>query len=415
MPGPPLNLLCVEPRFPGRLGQVAEWLARRRGYRVRFACHQLDSSDDRTSAHGPRIDVIPFDVGGIAREPSVPWWRGFERGLCYAFGAWEVVDARRPRPIDAILGRSCGLGSTLFMPVTYPRAPIVQYFDQFLHPRANDLADEDAPRLPDEYVLWRRSANAMDLADLENGVTPWTSSHWQRDLYPSEYRDTFVVIPHSIDTTKFDRPASVPRHVGGRTVPDGMKIVTFVASALDRLHGFDRFVMLAEKVLSVRSDTICIAAGNPTTGTMLDVSHHGTNYPEALLATHPLRGHERFWVLGSIPRSEIAGLLSFSDLHVCPERVHPVSTPLLEAMAARCVILAADTATIRGVVSPERCALLASFREIGPSVQLALEVLDDPTAFASLAGAAAEVARARFDHDRVLPALADLLTSLSSA
>jgi hypothetical protein len=27
----PLHLLCVEPRFPGRLGAVADWLVRKRG------------------------------------------------------------------------------------------------------------------------------------------------------------------------------------------------------------------------------------------------------------------------------------------------------------------------------------------------------------------------------------------------
>ncbi len=38
----PLSLLCVEPHFPGRLGAIADWLVRRRGYRVHFYCHQAD-------------------------------------------------------------------------------------------------------------------------------------------------------------------------------------------------------------------------------------------------------------------------------------------------------------------------------------------------------------------------------------
>src|SRR6516225_7421263 len=102
----PLHLLCIEPRFPGRLGPVADWLVRRRG-----------------------LELIQFNVGGAAREASVPWTRLLERGLCYAYGCWEVLEARRPRPVDLVLGRSVGLGSTLFVPVSLPGVPIVNLFD----------------------------------------------------------------------------------------------------------------------------------------------------------------------------------------------------------------------------------------------------------------------------------------------
>ena len=86
-------------------------------------------------------------------------------------------------------------------------------FDYYFHPHANDLAAEDEPALPPEYIHWRRAANAMDLLDLENGVVPWTASRWQRDLYPPEYRDDFVVIPDGIDTDLIPdrRPGPRPR------------------------------------------------------------------------------------------------------------------------------------------------------------------------------------------------------------
>ena len=38
----PLHVLWVEPTFPGRLGAVADWLVRRRGYRSSFYCHTAD-------------------------------------------------------------------------------------------------------------------------------------------------------------------------------------------------------------------------------------------------------------------------------------------------------------------------------------------------------------------------------------
>ena len=38
----PLSLVCIEPDFPGRLGAVADWLVRRRGWRVRFFCANVE-------------------------------------------------------------------------------------------------------------------------------------------------------------------------------------------------------------------------------------------------------------------------------------------------------------------------------------------------------------------------------------
>ena len=47
MPQDPLSLLCIEPRFPGTLGAVADWLVRKRGYRCQFYCHAADGPESR--------------------------------------------------------------------------------------------------------------------------------------------------------------------------------------------------------------------------------------------------------------------------------------------------------------------------------------------------------------------------------
>src|SRR5262249_36750206 len=96
----PLSLVCIEPRFPGRLGAVADWLVRRCGYRCQFFCHSAEPVEHwpKSVYHG--LDVILFNVGGIGREGAVSWTRYLERGLCYAYGCWEVLHARRPAPVD---------------------------------------------------------------------------------------------------------------------------------------------------------------------------------------------------------------------------------------------------------------------------------------------------------------------------
>jgi hypothetical protein len=160
---------------------VADWLVRRRSYRCQFYCHTIDGPVHWPPSTGRGLDVVQFDVGGVARARAVSWTQNLERGLCYACGCWEVLEARRPRRIDLILGRSAGLGSTLFAAAYAPRIPIVQFFDYYYHHHLHDLAAEpDRPDSPD-YVQWRRTANAVQLLDLENGVHAWTVGTWQRE------------------------------------------------------------------------------------------------------------------------------------------------------------------------------------------------------------------------------------------
>ncbi|QDV37937.1 glycosyltransferase [Tautonia plasticadhaerens] len=413
----PLCLLCVEPRFPGRLGAVADWLVRTRGYRCWFFCHGVEPQDRWPGSTGRGLEVVRFDVGGVARERSVSWTRSLERGLCYAYGAWEVIEARRPRPVDVVLGRSSGLGSTLFVPAFAPRAPVVNLFDYYYHPRRLDLADELVDRLPPDYVNWRVAANAMDLLDLENGVVPWTSTEWQRSLYPSEYRGDFVVQHEGVDLRRFRgesrRWGARGRSIAGRPVPEGAKVVSFVATTPDRLRGFDRFVSLANRLLRERPDVICVVVGGGTVTRALDVEHFGADFAAITMGREPVVDPERFWMLGEAAPDIVAGLLSASDLHVDPSRPYVLSRATVEAMASGAVVLAWDSEPIREVIDDGRTGLLVPPGDPEAAARIALGVLADPGAHRPIGEAARELARGRFDRDACLPRLAELLDDLA--
>jgi glycosyltransferase involved in cell wall biosynthesis len=413
----PLCLLCVETRFPGRLGGVADWLVRHRGYRCQFFCHQYDPPEHWPEAAGKGLDVIQFNVGGVAREPAVPWNRNLERGLCHAYGAWEVIDSRRPRPIDIVLGRSAGLGSSLFAPVSLPHAPVVNFFDYYVHPGSGDLAEDDRAALPTEYTHWRRSANAMDLLDLENGVVPWTATAWQRDLYPPEYRQDFVVLHDGVDARRFARRSSPARArtVAGRTIPAGTKVVSFVARTLDRLRGFDRFLTLAARLQRARPDVLCIAAGLTSVSRMLDLRHYGQDYAARLVAESPLPDASRFWSLGLVGPATIAELFAATELHVVPSRIYSAQRSLVEAMAAGALVLAWDTPPVRELLDADRTGLLVSSDDDEGAARAALAALADPAAFRPLTSAAVETVREQFDRDATLPRLVSLFDRLVSS
>jgi glycosyltransferase involved in cell wall biosynthesis len=406
----PLSLLCVEPRFPGRLGAVADWLVRKRGYRCLFCCASAEPRACWPAATGRGLDVVQFGVGGVAREEAVPWWRDLERGLCYAYGCCEVLQARRPTGIDLALGRSAGLGSTLFTPVALPRLPVVNFLDYFYHPHAHDLTGDLGPDMPAAYFHWRRSANAMPLLELEAADLAWTATAWQRSLFPSEYQADLLVLHPGVDTHLFRPRPQRPRLLAGRAVPPGTRLVSFVAHGLDRLRGFDRFVALANRLLAEFADVVCVAIGGGPVQRGLDVEWFGKDYAAAVLADQPPHDPARFWLPGPLPPAVVAEVLAASDLHVYASRPYPVAPSLLEAMACGRVVLAWDSEPVREVLSDGQTGLLVPADDFESQLGRARDVLRDPAAYAPLGEAAAEVVRERYAQDVTLPVLAEHLS-----
>src|SRR5208337_3615727 len=126
-----------------------------------------------------------------------------------------------------------------FAPVYAPAPPRINLFDYYFHPGANDLVEEAGSGAPPAYVHWRRSANAVDLLDLEQCDLAWTPTHWQRHLFPREYRDDFWVQHDGIDVvppgtgSRSGDPRQTGRSIAGRIVPDGARVVSFVGRSLD--------------------------------------------------------------------------------------------------------------------------------------------------------------------------------------
>jgi glycosyltransferase involved in cell wall biosynthesis len=314
--------------------------------------------------------------------------------------------------VDLVLGRSAGLGSTLFVPVFLPGVPIVNLFDYFYHTHSNDLAGEAGAHTPPQYFHWRRAAGAMDLLDLENGVTPWTLTDWQRDLFPLEYRDDFEVLFDGVCDRRFYRKRAGPRIVRGRTIPPETRLVTFVSRHLDRTRGFDRFIDLANRLLRSRSDVVCAVVGSSPVQRMLDVEFYNKDYAAHVLGQVPPHDPERLWLLGPATPDAVAELLAMSDVYVYPSRPYIVSRSLVEAMSAGCVVLAADEEPVREFITHEETGLLIPSDDRDAWEQAARVVLDAPASFRPLGERAAALVREKYSQEVTMPQLAALLGQL---
>ncbi len=419
MPQDPLHVLWIEPGFPGRLGGVADWLTRRRGYRSTFYANSVDPREGGRwpESMGQGLTLQTFNVGGVARDASVTWSQAFERSLCYAYGCGEVLQQKMPRPVDLIVGRSAGLGSSLFTSYYYPGIPVVNLLDYYWHAHANDLADDIGRSQPPAYSHWRRSANAIELLDLEHANLAWTHSEWQRSLFPNEYQADFFVEPDGVDTRRFavsswHSTRTGPRTIAGRTIPDSTRVVSFVAQSLERLRGFDRFWKLAGAITRSHPDVLFVAIGGSVTQRGLDVEYHGRELIPDLIAREPLADPDRLWRMGATSTAGVRELLAASDLHLAPSRVYPAARSLFQALSSGCTVIASDTPPHREVLTDGVNGFLVEGDDLDGWIRRIETILDDPAASRPIGDSAARLARERFSHEVCLARLAERFNAL---
>lgn len=267
--------------------------------------------------------------------------------------------------------------------------------------------------MPASYFHWRRSANAMDLLDLENGVTPWTATLRQRDLYPAEDRDDFQGL-HDGGETRGPLPDR-PRSIAGRSIPAGTKVVGFASRETDRVRGFDLFMEVARRIAGERPDVLFIVVGNEGIYYDWDVLRIGGPSFKRWVLDRGGFDLENLVFLGHVESARLAEVLRISDLHVYLSAPFVLSWSLLDAMATGLVVLASDVAPVRVVIEPGVNGLVAPLFDADALADSALRVLADPAGFAPLGRAARETIEAWYSLDVTIPALEDYFERVASA
>jgi glycosyltransferase involved in cell wall biosynthesis len=399
-----MQILFVHPNYPAQFGHVAARLAREDGAECVFVSKV---------ASGMREGVrcLRYQVRGGATRTTHHCSRTFENAVWSAHGVYEACKAAALRP-DLIVGHS-GFGTTVFLRELYA-APIVNYFEYYYHPRGTDM-DFRPEFPPDELDLLRaRARNAMILLDLEACAAGYAPTAWQRSLLPEAWRGKVEVIHDGLDLG-FWRRRPGPRRLGDEAIPDGVRVVTYVARGLEAMRGFDVFVRVAARIAAERPDVLFVVVGGDRIHYGNDLRHvRAPSFREHVLRTErpDLR---RFRFLGTVPAERLVEVLSLSDLHVYLTVPFVLSWSLLDALACECVVLASDVAPVREVIDEGATGLLGDFFDEEGLARRALDVLRDPAAHRPLGAAGRALVAERYDVARTLPRLRALFARVRAA
>ena len=153
---------------------------------------------------------------------------------------------------------------------------MVNFFDYYFHAHAHDLTDEAGPEAVARLlVLAAKPPTRSNYSIWRTAPSPGLRRAGSATFSPPNTATISSFFIPALTSVASTTARAAPALIASRSVPAGMRVVTFIARRLDQLRGFDRFVTLANRLLRERSDVVCVAVGETVVDRGLDMAFFG--------------------------------------------------------------------------------------------------------------------------------------------
>lgn len=411
-----MRMLFVHRAFPAQFGRIGLELKKQHGWDCRYIVGHLTSCPTPTPEMLATLPIFKLAPAERERELT-PWSEAYGQYLQMAEQVYRAA-ASRPefRTADLIVGH-LGLGPTLFLP-DLVACPVLTYAEYFFANRHADLTYRVDLPPAEPAAFYPRCINAPQLTELVQADAAYSATAWQRASFPKRFHDKIAVQFDGVDTEQY-RPGRCPRVaaakvLAGRTLPEGTKLVTYVARGLESMRGFDIFLEVAGRISRERSDVLFAVVGGTQSYYGWDRLATGKDtFRDWALERHPIDA-DRFVFLGQIQPDHLANVLSLSDLHFYLTVPFVTSWSLVNALSSGCLVLASDVEPVREVLAPGENGLVENFFDVDRLTAAALRTLDDPSGYQPLREAARASVLERYSLEVCIPALKQLFEATAN-
>jgi glycosyltransferase involved in cell wall biosynthesis len=412
-----MHVLFIHQAFPAQFGQLGLELTKRYGWKCSYIIQNLSRCPTPSPEMLQLLELhqLNLPAAHLSRD-LIPWSQSYTHYLDLSQAVLEAVQCRPGLRPDLVVSHE-GLGPAFFLPEVL-RCPIINYCEFYFAPEHSDISYRiDLP--PAETAgFYPRCINAATLVGLLNCAGGYSPTHWQRRSFPQRFWPKIEVHFDGLDTDLYSpgRPApeTAARLLGGRSLPAGTRVVTFVARGLESMRGFDLFMRLARRLAQVRSDVLFVVVGMDHSFYSWDRLHvQQQNFREWVLSqdTYDL---SRFIFHHHLEPADLADLLRLSDLHVYLTVPFVPSWSLFNALSCGCVVLASDVDPVREIIDAGVHGLLEPLYDTERQLETALRVLDEPAAFRPLGTAARQRMEERYSLEVTVPALHDYFARMAA-
>jgi glycosyltransferase involved in cell wall biosynthesis len=410
-----MHVLFLHQSFPAQFGRFALEMQRRHGWRCSFLVEDAGTCPAPTAeelAELPRYRVPPV----LPKGEITPWRQTYRRSLQQGLAVFEGLRAQPDLKPDLLVAHHT-LAPTLFLPEIVT-CPIVHYCEYYYGLGRRDITYRVDLPPAQPAPFYPRCINAPILHELLTCDAGYAPTHWQRNCFPERFRGKIEVHFDGIDTQLY-RPGKLGRDeaaalLAGCSVPEGTRVVTYVARGLESMRGFDVFMAVARRISRLRSDVLFVVVGAEQSCYGWDPLHTGQMSFKKWVLEQGEYDRSRFLFLGQIEPARLARLLCLSDLHLYLTVPFVLSWSLFNALSCGRVVLASDVAPVREVVEPGVNGLVADLNDIEGLTTTALRVLDDPAAYQPLARVGRQLIESRYSLEVCHPELKDYFERMAS-
>lgn len=396
-----MQILIIHQNFPGQFKHLAPALVAQ-GHRVRAFTMQKNVPP---SWQG--VELLPYQPARGSTPGIHPWLTDLEtktiRGEALFRAALEL--RREGWTPDLILAHP-GWGESLFVKEVWPTARLGMYCEFFYQPEGGDVGfDPEFPARDPADSCRLKLKNVNNLLHFEVADAGIAPTQWQASTFPQPFRDRITVVHDGIDTEAVRPDPKVALQLGsGLRLTRDDEVITFVNRNLEPYRGYHVFMRSLPEILARRPRAQVLLVGGD------DVSY-GARPPDGRKWKHIFLDEvrerigaenlRRVHFLGNLPYQHFIPLLQLSSVHVYLTYPFVLSWSLLEAMSAGCAIVASDTQPLHEVIEPGVNGRLVGFFDAPALADQVCELLARPDERVRLGRHARELARERYDLQRV--------------
>jgi len=363
-----IKILFVHVNFPGQFKELLNTLKQHENVSLAFiTSHQTAEMDG--------VKIMRFEQPNTKPKEMIHYLGTLNRDL---EGAREVTKqaielARSGFVPDAVVGHIgwCGL---VFMKDVFPDTKLIGYAEWYYRWQNSweNFAEQKVSLDQKAKIRMLNASSVIGLESLDVGVTP---THWQRSVFPAIHQRNMQVIHEGIDTHVCQPKERTALNVPGCRLPEGAKVVSYIARAMEPARGFFSYMETVEKLCKLDPELQFVVVGRPraaySTGT-----GDGPSYRDQAMQKYDC-DWSRVHFCGKLVYDDYLQVLRNTSVHIHLSMPLFLSWSLLEAMACGCTIIGSSNAPVNEVIQHNENGYLAPFFDSDEIASQTLTLLKD--------------------------------------
>ncbi len=360
-----MRILFLPHSFPGPFRGTASKLAAQEDNKVLFVTNR--SRNDVRIPNVGRILINQPPIPSISDRAELEAVRGIRRATHMA----NVLIRLKSKGFFAdIVIANAGLGYSLYVRDIFPEAFLVAYAEGF-HEQGNTFTLFSKGKVhPSFDFAPDRVRNFFQWNALHDCHMAYTSTEWQKSLYPTDLSKKIHVFHEGIDTEFFVPKAGERFCIDGCDLSHVEELITFSGRSMEAQHVLPAFLHALPQILQERPESHIVVMSSSVNKNTAQTD----KWLKTLRETYDF-DERRLHFISFCPYKDYRRLLQASHVHVFLSAPQALSSGLFEAMSCECLVVAGDTGPIREVISHGHNGFLYNQNDGNELAYMVLELL----------------------------------------